>query len=138
MSLSGLVWTAPAGQGFFGFQLAVGCKSCVRPVCAVPMCGRRPRHHACRWLQASGRTTSTAADQAHQHNVIVTSAQERLLALDTFLHEAKGAIERQRPLIERDDPQIKLVKIERLESITGDKGERLLGKPFAMSVALAD
>src|SRR6516165_12265189 len=81
---------------------------------------------------------SGAADQAHQHDVVVTSAHERLLALDTFLHEAEGAIERQRPLVERDDPQIKLVKIERLESITGDQGERLLGKPFAMSVALAD
>src|SRR6266705_125462 len=34
---SGHVWTAPAGQGFFGFQLAVGCKSCVRPVYAVLM-----------------------------------------------------------------------------------------------------
>ena len=81
---------------------------------------------------------SGAADQAHQHNVVVTSTHERLLALHTFLHEAEGAIERQRPLIERDDPQIKLVKIERLESITGDQGERLLGQPFAMSVALAD
>ena len=37
MSAQGHVWTAPAGQGFFGFQLAVGCKSCVRPVCAVLM-----------------------------------------------------------------------------------------------------
>src|ERR1700730_4151750 len=82
--------------------------------------------------------TSKAADQAHQHNVIVTSAPECLLALDTFLHEAKSAIERQRPLIERGDPQIKLVKIERLESITGDQAECLLGKPPAMSVALSD
>src|SRR5262249_18551946 len=53
-------------------------------------------------------------------------------------HEAEGAIERQRPLVECDDPQIKLVKIERLESITGDQAERFLGKPLAMSVALAD
>ena len=38
MSQLGHVWTAPTGQGiFFGFLLAVGCKSCVRPVCAVPM-----------------------------------------------------------------------------------------------------
>ena len=82
--------------------------------------------------------TPTAADQAHQHDVIITSAQERLLALDTFLQEAKSTIECQRPLIECDDPQIKLVKIERLESITGDQGERFLGKPLAMPVALAD
>src|SRR6516164_3371734 len=81
---------------------------------------------------------STAADQAHQHNVVVTPAHERLLALDAFLHEAEGAIERQRSLVECDDPQIKLVKIERLESITGDQAERFLGKPLAMSVALAD
>src|SRR5438309_1921712 len=81
---------------------------------------------------------SGAADQAHQHNVAVAPTHERLLALDTFLHEAEGAIERQRPLVECDDPQIKLVKIERLESITGDKAERLLGKPLAMSGAFAD
>ena len=81
---------------------------------------------------------STAADQAHQHNVVVAPAHERLLALHAFLHEAEGAIERQRPLVERDNPQIKLVKIERLESITGDQAERFLGKPLAMSVALAD
>jgi len=37
MAGQGHVWTAPTGQGiFFGFLLAVGCKSCVRPVCAVP------------------------------------------------------------------------------------------------------
>src|ERR1700730_9630470 len=27
----------PRVKGFFGFLLAVGCKSCVRPVCAVLM-----------------------------------------------------------------------------------------------------
>jgi hypothetical protein len=27
----------PRVKGFFGFLLAVRCKSCVRPVCAVPM-----------------------------------------------------------------------------------------------------
>jgi hypothetical protein len=27
----------PRVKGFFGFQLAVGCKSCVRPVCAAHM-----------------------------------------------------------------------------------------------------
>ncbi len=81
---------------------------------------------------------SGAADQAHQHNVVVTSAHERLLALHTFLREAKGVIERQRPLIECDDAQIKLVKIERLECIIGDQGERLPGEPLAMSAALAD
>jgi hypothetical protein len=27
----------PRVKGLFGFQLAVGCKSCVRPVCAVLM-----------------------------------------------------------------------------------------------------
>src|SRR5262245_31019814 len=81
---------------------------------------------------------STAGDQAHQHNVVVAPAHERLLALDTFLHEPKGAIERQRPLVECDDPQIKLVKIERLESITSDQAERFLCKPLAMPVALAD
>jgi hypothetical protein len=37
MSQLGHVWTAPTGQGIFGFLLAVGCKSCVRPVCAVLM-----------------------------------------------------------------------------------------------------
>ena len=37
MSALGHVWTAPTGQGIFGFLLAVGCKSCVRPVCAVLM-----------------------------------------------------------------------------------------------------
>jgi hypothetical protein len=36
-SEKGHVWTAPTGQGIFGFLLAVGCKSCVRPVCAVLM-----------------------------------------------------------------------------------------------------
>src|SRR5215510_11701779 len=89
-------------------------------------------------MQASNRMTSGAADQAHQHNVVVTSTHECLLALDTLLHEAEGAIERQRPLVECDDPQIKLVKVERLESITGDQAERFLGKPLAMPVALAD
>jgi hypothetical protein len=34
-SLMGHVWTAPTGQGIFGSQLAVGCKSCVRPVGAA-------------------------------------------------------------------------------------------------------
>src|SRR5262249_24452284 len=81
---------------------------------------------------------SGAADEAHQHDVVIAPAHERLLALDTFLHEAEGAIERQRPLVQCDAPQIKLVKIERLESITGDQAERFLGKPLAMSVALAD
>jgi hypothetical protein len=33
----GHVWTAPTGQGFFWLLLAVGCKSCVRPVCAALM-----------------------------------------------------------------------------------------------------
>jgi hypothetical protein len=33
----GHVWTAPTGQGIFWLLLAVGCKSCVRPVCAVLM-----------------------------------------------------------------------------------------------------
>src|SRR6516225_8790527 len=37
MSELGHVWTAPTGQGIFGFLLAVGCKSCVRPVCAALM-----------------------------------------------------------------------------------------------------
>jgi hypothetical protein len=32
----GHVWTTPALQDEFDVQLAVGCKSCVRPVCAAP------------------------------------------------------------------------------------------------------
>src|SRR6476620_406104 len=37
-SVVGHAWTAPTRQGmFFGSLLEVGCKSCVRPVCAVPM-----------------------------------------------------------------------------------------------------
>jgi hypothetical protein len=38
---SGDIWVMcgrrPRVKGFFGFQLAVGCKSCVRPVCAAHM-----------------------------------------------------------------------------------------------------
>src|SRR6516165_10780984 len=34
-SASGHVWTAPALQEKSDVRLAVGCKSCVRPVCAV-------------------------------------------------------------------------------------------------------
>jgi hypothetical protein len=34
-SALGHVWTAPTGQGIFGFLLAVG--SCVRPVCTALM-----------------------------------------------------------------------------------------------------
>jgi len=33
---SGHVWTTPALQGESDVRLAVGCKSCVRPVCAAP------------------------------------------------------------------------------------------------------
>src|SRR3954468_5894734 len=32
----GHVWTTPALQGESDVRLAVGCKSCVRPVCAAP------------------------------------------------------------------------------------------------------
>jgi len=35
MSLLGHVWTAPALQGDSEVLLAVGCKSCLRPVCAA-------------------------------------------------------------------------------------------------------
>jgi hypothetical protein len=35
MLVMGHVWTAPTGQGIFGFLFAVGCKPCVRPVCAA-------------------------------------------------------------------------------------------------------
>jgi hypothetical protein len=36
MFVPGHVWTTPALQEESDVRLAVGCKSCVRPVCAVP------------------------------------------------------------------------------------------------------
>jgi len=36
MTALGHVWTTPAVQEEFDVRLSVGCKSCVRPVCAAP------------------------------------------------------------------------------------------------------
>ena len=88
--------------------------------------------------RASSRVTAPTPDQAHQHDVVITAAQIRLLALHAFVDEAKSAIEPQRPLVERDDAQIKLVKIEAFECIIGNQRERLAGEALAMSAALAD
>ena len=61
--------------------------------------GRRAQRRRCapttlaRRAVSGLRSSVMAADQAHEHDVVVAPAHEGLLALDAFLHEAEGAVE---------------------------------------------
>lgn len=48
----GHVWTTPALQEESGVRLAVGCKSCVRPVRAVLMTAGQITHEKSEWAYA--------------------------------------------------------------------------------------
>src|SRR5688572_10927700 len=84
------------------------------------------------------RSSVMAADQAHEHDVLVAAADERLLALPAFLDKAEVAVEPQGPVVEGGNAQIELVEVERREGVAGNQRQRVLGQPLALSGALAD
>src|SRR5262249_55920455 len=79
-----------------------------------------------------------AAQQSHQHDIVIAAAKERVLSLDPFLDKAERTIETQRPLVVRDDSQVEPIQVEGPERVVCDERECVLGQPPALPAALAD